>query len=203
MSTHTVPVVRQWKHLVNAQSACRVTTPTTKGTLPLAFLPNGGNATFCTNNNLVHVETDGLFEIVPFDHAQLSADQKYDPDSSNAQSGMAVAEAVGAGELLNVHPAGLEPLAMQHGVWHVIDAGTTAVQIVAASDTSRARCMQLLLTPADDMQPGWLTAEGADIVWPYGEPSLVMGYAYAVTLVQVAVAGVSKIIANLTPLDAL
>lgn len=91
---------------------------------------------------------------------------------------------------------------MKHATWICLPPETTGCRITPATH-DKASSMQMLLTPADDMEDGWLTAQGADIIWPYGEPAVVFGYAYVVTLVQLPVVGSVKIIANLTPLGAI
>lgn len=92
----------------------------------------------------------------------------------------------------------VEPITMQHGVWRKIHTATSSVSVAPSQDASHAMSMQLLMTPSADLDLGWLTStnDGQPIVWPFGEPRVMSGYIYAVTLVQLPM----MVVANLTPL---
>lgn len=94
-------------------------------------------------------------------------------------------------------------LSVKHNCWHYVDSSTTTVRISAAGHNDSVQTMQLLLTPAESLNSEWLTADNAELRWPYGEPAVVAGFAYVVTLVQLPLGNDTLIIANLTPLGAL
>lgn len=91
---------------------------------------------------------------------------------------------------------------MRHNTWCRIPADVLSVTITAEMEEQKAQCMQLLLCPAADLPLGWLSAEHAVLTWPFGEPVLVQGFAYVVTLVLIPFEGHAKLIANLSPLGA-
>lgn len=88
---------------------------------------------------------------------------------------------------------------MQHAAWCTIPVGLASVDVTPAEGAC-AYSMQLLFAPASDLELGWLTSTDSSkpIYWPYGEPYLVAGYRYCITLVQLP----DMIVANLTPLGA-
>lgn len=86
---------------------------------------------------------------------------------------------------------------LQHATWCAVPAGATSVEVTPEEGIC-AYSMQLLLTPAADLELVWLTSTDSSkpIYWPFGEPYLVGGYRYCITLVQLP----DMIVANLTPL---
>ena len=87
---------------------------------------------------------------------------------------------------------------IQHAVWCTLPTATAGCTICPHESPTRVYSMQLLLTPAADLPTGWLstTDEAYPVYWPFGEPLLVAGYRYCITLVQLS----DMIIANMTPL---
>lgn len=187
METHIVPVVRQWKHVVNAESACRVITPTDNGMLPLVILPNGGTAAFCTNSCEVHVETDGLFEIVPFEHAPQSADQTYNPISANAQSGKAVAQAISAGSTVESFPDSPPPYTLKQGATVQLTEYTDTLELTPSPLTT-AQEMRVLYSPAEARTtPLIAVPQGVTLHWAGdAEPTWEVGKDYVIQLLQTA-----------------
>lgn len=92
---------------------------------------------------------------------------------------------------------------MSHATWFAVSPATSEVRITPAADAACAHSMQLLLSPPSELPQGWLSAEGADLVWPYGEASVQGGFAYVVTLVQFPLGDRVIISANITPLGSL
>lgn len=88
---------------------------------------------------------------------------------------------------------------MQHETWCSIPADSRSVLLTPAAVT-RVCSMQLLIEPATDLELGWLVsaADEKSVYWPFGEPLLVSGYRYCITLVQLR----DMIVANMTPLGA-
>lgn len=90
-------------------------------------------------------------------------------------------------------------LPMQHAVWQVLPPTATAVTLTPTSATDRALTMVLVLTPAEDMPAGWLTADnGAAIVWLYGEPVFGKNYRYEVALTQTSPARIEARVTSIT-----
>lgn len=92
---------------------------------------------------------------------------------------------------------------MSHATWFAVSPAASEVHLTPAADAGCAHSMQLLLTPPEELPQGWLSAEGADLIWPYGEASILGGFAYVVTLVQFPLGDCIKISANITPLGSL
>lgn len=92
---------------------------------------------------------------------------------------------------------------MSHATWFAVSHAASEVHLLPAADAACAHSMQLLLTPPAELPQGWLSAEGADLIWPYGEASILGGFAYVVTLVQFPLSDRVKISANITPLGSL
>lgn len=81
---------------------------------------------------------------------------------------------------------------MKHNTWVQLPVAATGCTI-APEQNGKAHSMQLMLTPATDMPDSWLTSS-AQIIWLYGEPSMLSGPTYIIGLTQIAP---DKILANL------
>lgn len=155
--------------------------------LPLAVLPNGGNASFCTNSSEVHVETDGIFEVVPFDHAQPPADRSYNPTSTNAQSGTAVAEAFSAGSAVESFPDSPAPYTLKQGAAVQLSEYTETLQLTPCA-LATAQEMRVLYTPAvARTTPLIAVPDGVTLHWAGdAEPTWEAGNNYVIQLLQIA-----------------
>lgn len=90
---------------------------------------------------------------------------------------------------------GCSEVNMRHTQWCALPPQVSRCVICPAIPTGRAFSMQLLLTPARDMDGNWLrTTEGQTINWLYGEPTILSGFTYIIGLTQLAP---DKILANL------
>lgn len=88
-------------------------------------------------------------------------------------------------------------LELAHGVWFELNAATQSCTLIPSAAASVVQT-HLILTPADTMSTGWLTAaEGAVVRWPFGEIAMPAGWSYIITLVQVG----KVILANALPVD--
>lgn len=88
-------------------------------------------------------------------------------------------------------------LQLAHGRWFTLFPTTTGCALTPAGGASVVQA-HLILTPADTMPTGWLTATGGAVVrWPFGELAMPAGWSYIVTLVQVG----KVIFANALPVD--
>lgn len=89
-------------------------------------------------------------------------------------------------------------LKISHGTWKIISSVTTAITLAPDPDRKCCHSTQLLIAPEADLSLGWLTSGDSElpIYWPFGEPLLVGGYRYCITLVQLP----NMIVANMTPL---
>lgn len=85
-------------------------------------------------------------------------------------------------------------VAMGNATWHILPAPTANCTIAASTNIERAFSMQLLFTPADDMNPGWLRVADSPLIWLYGEPVVLSGHTYIIGVTQIAP---DKILANL------
>lgn len=179
-------------YTVTSETGCTVT-DTATGKL-LQTCPPGVQTSFAAVGPAVIISDDSALFAGPFDLA---------PGGLPANGGLTPEEKgkllTTDGERLNILPAGSPTLPMTHAAWYQVDETPAAVSIAPAqNDGTRSLTMHLLLTPAADMPAGWLTSAdpALPVYWHYGEPMLVRGYRYAVTLVQLPHA----IIANMTPL---
>lgn len=79
---------------------------------------------------------------------------------------------------------------MKHATWVRLPQSAESCIVQPSADAAHACCMQLLLTPFTDCADGWLQG----VEWVGGEPSLIAGFSYIVTLVQVST---NRVLANL------
>ena len=104
------------------------------------------------------------------------------------------------------HTAGITPVPAEgqtpvvelaHEAWYELNARTESCAITPSAKATVVQA-HLIITPADTMPSGWLTAtDGAVVRWPFGEIAMPAGWSYIITLVQVG-----KVIqANALPVD--
>lgn len=87
---------------------------------------------------------------------------------------------------------------IRHASWCSLPATVNTVSVLPVDVERSVSSMQLLFAPAADLPLGWLTSgkTAKPIYWPFGEPYLVGGCRYCITLVQLP----DMIVANMTPL---
>lgn len=83
---------------------------------------------------------------------------------------------------------------MSHSTWCAVPNGARACNLTPMNVRNRALSMQLMLTPAENLPAGWLTAGAAQLEWLYGEPTILSGHTYIIGVTQIAP---DKILANL------
>lgn len=181
----TQPLDTAKVYALTAAGACSVTLTQGEKSITWEALAEGGQTSF--------VVPAGATVSISDETALLS------PLPANFKAALG-ADAAGAGgeRIITAPMSGTTAQAeMKHATWITLPTETSACTIIP-SDNGKAASMQLLLTPADDMPDGWLTAQGSVIIWPYGEPMLAGGFRYCITVVQLP----WGILANMTPLGA-
>lgn len=141
----------------------------------LASTHTAGTLVFPVAEESVDVETEGESFLFPTEDAppSLCAEPMVTPELREGRSCVTFGQAV----------------------WHGLAADCTACEVYPTPKEGSIYTMQLLLTPAANLATGWLAAaNGATLEWVGGEPYLVAGYSYIVTLVQVSP---TRILANL------
>lgn len=83
---------------------------------------------------------------------------------------------------------------MSHATWCMLPPSATVCELGANRTAGIALSMTLMLTPAADMPSGWLSAGEAQLLWLYGEPTILNGHTYIIGVTQIAP---DKILANL------
>lgn len=88
-------------------------------------------------------------------------------------------------------------LQLAHEAWFSLAPMTSSCTLSPSTAASVVQT-HLVITPADTMPTGWLTATGGAVVrWPFGELAMPAGWSYIVTLAQVG----KVIFANALPVD--
>lgn len=88
-------------------------------------------------------------------------------------------------------------LELVHEAWYELNAQTQSCTLIPLTSASVVQT-HLILTPADTMPTGWLTAaDGAIVRWPFGELTMPAGWSYIITLVQIG----NVILANALPVN--
>lgn len=185
----TQPLDTAKVYALTAAGACSVTLTQGEKSITWEALTEGGQTSF--------IVPAGAIVSISDETALLS------PLPANFKAALGTGAASAGGECLYIATLNgtTAQVEMKHAAWAQLPPETMSCT-VTPSTNGKASSMQLLFSPVDDMPEGWLSADGADIIWPYGEPAVVMGYAYVVTLVQIPAGGSIKIVANLTPLGA-
>lgn len=188
MATNSMSIARVY--LVSAQEPCSATLTQGETTITWELLTEGGQATV----------------IVPpgatLDLSSPTAMLSRLPETFKS----APAGNIGGSGGKAVHTRGITPtvveaetpqLTLKHEAWFALHPATTSCCLTPSAE---ARIVQshLLLTPADTMPSGWLSAtDGAVVRWPFGELAMPAGWSYIITLVQVG----NVILANALPVD--
>lgn len=178
-------------YALTAAGACSVTL--TQGTQSVTWqaLSAAGQTTILVprDASISVSATDAILSPLPFKAAL---------GTGNGSSGGAYTAAAGE-PIVSVDSEGADlcNISMKHASWAFAQPNTTRCRLLPQQDNTHAFSMQLVLTPATDMTFGWLQiADGSDALleWVGGEPSIVAGFSYIVTLVQVSP---TRILANL------
>ena len=105
----------------------------------------------------------------------------------------------GGERVLNATMSGTTAIVtMQHATVVEVPSAATSVVVTPNVVDGFSKQTHLILTPADTMPSGWLSAtDGAVVRWPFGEIAMPAGWSYIITLVQVG----KVILANALPVD--
>lgn len=170
-----IPTIRHKWYALYTTAAATVTASINGTEYTLASAHAAGTLVFPVAENSVSVETEGDFFLFPTEAAPASP---------------------GAEPIVSpVLQQGTASVTFGQTVWYCLAADGTACEVRPTPKEGTIYTMQLLLTPAANLPAGWLRASnGATLEWVGGEPYLVAGYSYIVTLVQVSP---TRILANL------
>lgn len=181
MKTKIKTIRRKW-YVLYTNAPATVTTSINGVEYTLASTHTAGVEVFPVAEDSVSVETEGDCFLFPTESVQssLCAENMVTPVSQQGASNVTFGRAV----------------------WHCLTADCNACKVLPAPKEGSIHTMQLLLTPSATLSAGWLSAgNGATLEWVGGEPYIVAGYSYIVTLVQVSP---TRILANLNmPFSAL
>lgn len=184
----TKPISTAKVYLLTAQNPTSATL--TQGTTSITWeaLSASGQTTVIVppGATLTLSDPEALLSPLPFDGALAVG--------NNASGGRSVQSA----GITPVEAEGETPsIELAHETWYKLDAATQSCRLIP----SQSACVvqsHIVLTPADAMPAGWLTAAGDAVVrWPFGELAMPTGWSYIITLVQVG----DVIIANALPVD--
>lgn len=179
----TQPIDTAKLYALTAAGACSVTLTQGEKSITWEALDEGGQTSF--------IVPAGATVSISDEAALLS------PLPANFKGALGAAQkGIGGERILPASMNGATAYAdMRNCAWVIIPADATAC-IVTPRQDNKAYAMQLLLTPKEDMPEGWLSARDHTILWPYGEPSIVQGFRYCVTLIATPFG----LYANMTPL---
>lgn len=186
----TQPIDTAKVYALTAAGACSVTLTQGEKTITWDALSRGGQTSFVVPAGATAEISDPTAILSP-----LPANFK-----AALGAGAAHAEVIGGkpmeGEQLSTAAADEQGACMvdvRHATWSELSGATITCNLKPSSAESSALSMTLMLTPSQNMTPGWLTS-AAQIVWLYGEPVILSGHTYLIGITQIAP---DKILANL------
>lgn len=184
MKEHIIQTVPQWKYVLNAVSACKVTSKIDGSTVTLAHLPNGGSACFYANSPHVTVQTEAPFEVFPCSKDYSILEQIQTSSVTTTPIKAAVAAEQAKGSEIYPMPAGAY-YTVEHGSTWLLD-GETEVLNLTPSTLTTAQEMRVLYTPAEARTtPLIAVPQGVTLHWAGDEePTWEAGKDYVILLLQ-------------------
>lgn len=184
----TQPIDTAKVYALTSAGACSVTLTQGGKTITWEALPDGGQTSF--------IVPAGATAELSNPEALLS------PLPANFKAALGTGTVRSEGECLSsaILSGTDTAVTMHHAAWRALPAPACRCRVTPAPTEGRVLTMQLMVSPAADLQlaSGWLTAaDGAQIIWLYrGEPDMgSASFTYIITLVQISPA---QILANLS-----
>lgn len=184
----TQPIDTAKLYTLTSAGSCSVTLTQGENSITWVALAEGGQTSFIVPAGATVEISDSTALLSP-----LPANFKAALGAGNGRiGGMTM-----PGETITPHTSTTPELElpMQHNTWHTTSGTEEHILLTPSVDNGRALSMQLMLTPATHMAEGWLTVPvGVNLVWLYGEPTILSGHTYIIGVTQIAP---DKILANL------
>lgn len=199
MTTQRIKTVPGWHYTLHAAAACTLKQAIKGIPATLLVLPHGGAASFTARSSEVIAETSGNFSLYPSKETSESivVDQTYTPDSPNAQSGTAVAQAFSTGSTVEALPGSPAPYTMRQGATVELDIISDTLELVPSTLTT-AQEMRVLYSPAEARTtPLIAVPDGVNLHWAGDEePTWEVGKDYVIQLLQTAPAHIEARLFN-------